>query len=140
MESKVSIDPLLECYIDIIRNLTTITNEIVISSTRKDTNNSNELKNGVKEYINLLVNAQSILSDSTLSKVEIPLGFIKHIDEGKSPNTWLMNLFQLLDEQNDRARGEVLTLSCLHKSICKRLLMKRDLSLDEIAIIGKKTS
>ncbi|TRY50243.1 Transcription factor subunit Med10 of Mediator complex [Cryptosporidium tyzzeri] len=138
MENKVSIDPLLECYINIIRNLTTITNEIVISSSHKNTDSSNKLKNGVQEYINLLVNAQSILSDSSLSKEEIPLGFIKHIDEGKSPNTWLMDLFKLLDEQNDRARGEAFTLSSLHRAISKRLLIGRDLSMDDIAIINRK--
>lgn len=43
----MSIDPLLECYIDIIRNLTTITNEIVVSSSHRNTDNSNKLKNGV---------------------------------------------------------------------------------------------
>ncbi|KAJ1607096.1 hypothetical protein OJ252_2945 [Cryptosporidium canis] len=139
MEGKASIDPLLECYIDIIRNLTNITNEIVAPNNHVGTDNPDKLKNGVQEYINLLVNAQGILSDSALSKVEIPLGFINHIDEGKSPNTWLMNLFKLLDEQNDKARGEALTLSCLHRAICKRLSTGRDLSLEDIEIVGKET-
>ncbi|CUV07879.1 unnamed protein product, partial [Cryptosporidium hominis] len=56
----------------------------------------------------------------------------------KSPNTWLMDLFKLLDEQNDRARGEAFTLSSLHRAISKRLLIGRDLSIDDIVIINRK--
>lgn len=53
MESKTSIDPLLECYIDIIRNLTTITNEIVLSNNHTSADNPDKLKSGV--YVGRLV-------------------------------------------------------------------------------------
>ncbi|KAF7456516.1 Transcription factor subunit Med10 of Mediator complex [Cryptosporidium felis] len=137
MENRVQIDPLLDCYIDIIKNLTILTNEIVSPNSNEAPNNSERIKACSQEYINLLVKAQNILPESELSKVEIPLGFIKHIDEGKSPNTWLFNLFRLLDDQKDRVRGEALSLSCLHRAICKRLTEKRELTFEDIDLIGE---
>lgn len=40
MENKFSIDPLLECYIEIINNLTILTNDII--RLNNDVNNGSE--------------------------------------------------------------------------------------------------
>ncbi|KAH8739528.1 hypothetical protein FG386_001960 [Cryptosporidium ryanae] len=64
------------------------------------------MKDRIHELIDLLSKAQNSLPNSPLSKVEVPLGLVKHIDAGNSPNVWLMDLFKLLTEQQDKARGE----------------------------------
>ncbi|KAH7647846.1 hypothetical protein FG379_000473 [Cryptosporidium bovis] len=95
------------------------------------------MKDRIHELIDLLAKAQNTLPDSSLSKVEIPLGLVKHIDAGNSPNVWLMDLLKLLTEQQDKARGEFSAIRTLHEALCKRLVHKHVLTVNDIDIINE---
>ncbi|EEA05377.1 uncharacterized protein CMU_023820 [Cryptosporidium muris RN66] len=128
-------EPLLGIFTEIVYALTKLTNEMANSRSLSKEEIALSAENVTKEmtrYIDLLSKAQSVLPESSLSKVEIPASLLRHINQYKSPNTWLSQLFDLLETENNKARGEALAMNSLYEALTKRLDSKKELQLEDI--------
>lgn len=57
-------------------------------------------------------------------RTNLPTSLIRHIDSGKSPNTWLQGLIAQAEQENSQAHGELLAIAKLRNTIASALAQK----------------